>query len=182
MQQLRIGRVVGMAMLAFGALATTGCLGDSSPTDVDITDEHVFAVGVRISQQLYNVALFAEDSENADILALADSIAAHQEAQFDAFFDLGLTARESDLSQYILGRTNQLRNYLSVMTGEEFDRNFIDAQITLHEDAIGYIDDDLLPIVEDADLEAELYELRGILTADLISAQAIQVEIGPPTT
>jgi len=182
MQHLRIGRIVGTAMLAFGALATTGCLGDSDPVNVDVNDDHVFGVGVRITQQLYTVAGFAEDSENADILALADSIVVHQEAQFDAFADLGMTAQESDLSQYLALQTNQIRNLLSVMTGEEFDRNYIDALVDLHEKAIEYIDADLLPIVEGAELEAELMNLRALLSADLIPAQAIQTEIGPPTT
>src|SRR5690606_9130368 len=137
-----------------------------------VTDGDLILVGVRMTQQTFTIAGLAEDdSENADILALADSIAAHHQAQFEAFDDLDITGRESNISQGLIIQTNEIGNRLALFAGEDFDREFLEELITIHEQNIDIIDDTLLPDVEDVNLEAELQALRAILVADLFELE-----------
>ncbi|HEU5208708.1 MAG TPA: hypothetical protein VFU06_04785 [Longimicrobiales bacterium] len=180
MKQYRIGRIAATAVLMLGALAVTGCLGDNDPVDVDVNDGHVIGVGLRVAQQHFNVAAFAEDSENTDLLTLTDSISTHAEAQFDAFLDLDITVRETTLSQAIARQTSDIANLLSIYTGEEFDRQYVQVLVDLYEQNIGIIDEDLLTAVESPELEAELQALRATLVAEQLEVIALQTEIGPP--
>jgi predicted outer membrane protein len=183
MQQFRIRRVFGTAVLALSALALTGCLGDSDPVEFEVTDGDVIGVGIRMTQQHYTLASLAEDeSENTDVRALADSIAVHNEAQFAAFDSLDIAGRESNISQLIAQQTVEFRNELLTLVGEDFDQELIDLLVDLHEQNIDLIDDQLLTNVESPELEAEIEALRATLVADLAELVALQAELGTPAT
>ncbi len=180
MQQFRIGRALSTTVLALSAMAMSACLGDSDPVELEVTDGDLIGVAIRMNEQHFTLATFAEDSGNADLLALADSMAAHHHAQFAAFDSLGITARETDLSQGLRFQTSDIANRLAVYTGVDFDQQLVDEVIDVHEQNILIIDDTLLPEVENADLDAELRALRAILVADLFEFEALQAEIGAP--
>lgn len=181
MQHSRIRRAFGTAVLAVSALAMTGCLGDSDPVEYEITDGDLIGVGVRMTQQTYTIALVAtEDSETDDVLALADSIATHHEAQFEAFGDLDMTGRENSITQGLSAQTSAIINDLRLVAGADFDERFLAAMIEIHEQNIDIIDETLLPEVEDTNLEAELQALRAILVADLFELESLQDELTEP--
>lgn len=178
MQHSRTRRAFGTAILAVSALAMTACLGDSDPVEFEITDGDLIGVGVRMTQQTYTIASLAEDdSDNADVQALGDSIAAHHQTQFEAFGDLGITTRETNISAGLTAQTNEIVNDLRLVTGTDFDEQFIARLIEIHEQNIEIINETLLPEVGDAGLEAELLALRAILTADLVELQNLEDEL-----
>jgi len=182
MRQLRIGRIVGTAVLALGALATTGCLGDSDPVDVELTDVHVVGVAIRLTQQFTAIPALGEGSANEDLLALTDSMIAHHEAHLDALVDLGLSPRATDLSEFLAQQIVQAQNILAPLQGEEHDAELLEILEILHENALDYIDEQLLPTVQGAELEAELNAMFDTISADLVEIRNVQAGIEAPAT
>lgn len=63
--------------------------------------------------------------------------------------------------------------------GPDFDKAYIDAQVEIHTTVLGAIDTQLLPGAQNADLKAELTEMRTKVEAHLNQAKEIQAGLAP---
>jgi len=63
-------------------------------------------------------------------------------------------------------------------TGADFDRAYIDNEVTMHQDVLGKLDRDLIPAATNAELRTLLQQARGNIQAHLDRARQLQGTLG----
>jgi putative membrane protein len=66
------------------------------------------------------------------------------------------------------------RRRLEALSGEAFDRAYVDSQVTMHRAALATIDDQIIPTVRNAQLREILESLRRSIESHMNRASAIQ--------
>lgn len=179
MQQFRMSRVLGTAVLSLGVLALGGCLGDDDPVDPQVTDGDVIAVALMLNSEMVSIAELAETRAEAQaVIDFGADLDATHTASGEALADMDITPRQSNVSAFLSQQEALIRNELTPLTGATFDSEWIDVQVELHEQGIDIIENVLMPEVEDATLEAELQSMLSTFEANLIVAQGIQGGLG----
>jgi putative membrane protein len=94
-----------------------------------------------------------------------------------------LTPEESTTSTQLTLESSRLVESLRALTGTEFDKAYMDAQVKEHTALLEAMDGKLLPAVKDADIKAGITAMRAKVEAHLKEAQAIQTSLNaaPPT-
>jgi len=87
---------------------------------------------------------------------------------------LGVTPRENDLSRSLEAQAAQMRETLMTKSGAEFDRAYIDNEVTYHQAVLQALDETLIPNAKNAELKQALVDVRPAIQAHLEHAQSIQ--------
>ncbi|HYH81158.1 MAG TPA: DUF4142 domain-containing protein [Longimicrobium sp.] len=90
---------------------------------------------------------------------------------------LGVTPEESNTSRQLAQGGQQTRQQLAGLSGNGFDRGYIDAEVEYHETVLHAIDTTLIPSAQNAELKALLQQVRPAIQAHLEMAKAIQKEL-----
>jgi putative membrane protein len=101
----------------------------------------------------------------------------------DAVFKkAALEPKENEISAHMTDEGRVTFDKLNTTAkGAEFDRAYIDAQVTAHTQVLEAIDTKLLPSVQNADLKTELESARPKIEAHLGQAKDIQARLAPAT-
>jgi putative membrane protein len=81
---------------------------------------------------------------------------------------------DSDLSRRLDAESGTAAQSLANLTGDAFDRAYMDRQIAVHTEVLQTIDSTLLPKARNKDLRAVLTEMRGTVAAHLEKARQVR--------
>jgi len=87
---------------------------------------------------------------------------------------LGVQPRENDVSRSLEAQAAQMRETLQTKSGAEFDRAYIDNEVTYHQAVLKTLDETLIPSAKNAELKQALVDVRPAIQAHLEHAQSIQ--------
>jgi len=110
-------------------------------------------------------------------LMVKDHTAVNKQAT-DLAKKLKLKPEENDTSKALKtgGETN--RANLKKLKGAEFDKAYIDNEVTYHETVLSAVDNTLIPNAQNADLKALLEKARPVFAEHLEHAKKIQSSMG----
>lgn len=89
-----------------------------------------------------------------------------------------MTPEENDTSKSLKkGGDDNLKN-LKTLEGADFDRAYIDHEVTYHQDVINALDNTLIPNAKNKELKDLLVSVRPSFEAHLAHARAVQTKLG----
>ncbi|MEO6992941.1 MAG: DUF4142 domain-containing protein [Lacunisphaera sp.] len=91
---------------------------------------------------------------------------------------LGVTPEKSDTSKSLDENGAKELAKLSALSGAEFDRTYVDNEVSYHEAVIAVLDQTLIPNTQNAELKSLLESGRPIFVAHLEHAKRIQAALG----
>lgn len=90
---------------------------------------------------------------------------------------LGVSPRETQVSQQIKSASDQQTQRLNGLSGSDFDRAYIEEQINYYRTALDVFDRDLLPNAKDPQIRADIAEARSRANDHLKEAQDIRLTL-----
>jgi putative membrane protein len=90
---------------------------------------------------------------------------------------LGVTPQESDISKSLKSQGDKKMAELKKMTGGEFDKAYIDNEVSYHEAVLGVLDKTLIPSTRNAELKMLLESARPIFVSHLAHAKNLQASL-----
>ena len=169
-----VGFAIGALVLPLLAIAAD----NAGPTDPQIA-----AIVVTANQVDIDAGKLAKSvSQNADVKAFAEQmIADHTGVNKSAtqlVTKLKVTPEDNETSQSLKkGGDDNLKN-LESLKGAEFDRAYIDHEVTYHQNVIDALDNTLIPSAKNGELKALLVSVRPAFVAHLAHAKEVQAKLG----
>jgi predicted outer membrane protein len=176
------------AFAAGVALVVAGCsqTPPSNPSGPAPLDDGQIAeiVDAIDTQQIETARLGVEHGSDPEARAFAqdllgDQMAARKELLARVAVN-GVGLQPSILLELFESRERAARAWLSNLTGQIFDRDFVANEIKEQTRQLDWLDHMLIPATHDADLRAELQRRRVIAAARLATAQRLASRL-PPT-
>jgi putative membrane protein len=87
---------------------------------------------------------------------------------------LGVTPKDTAVSQQIKSAADQETARLNGLSGTDFDRAYIEGQVTYYRKVLDTFDKDLLPNIRDAQIRADVAEARARANEHLKEAQDLR--------
>jgi putative membrane protein len=164
----------------FGALITSlpGWAQSAGPTDPQIA-----AIVVTANHVDIDAGKLAESkTKSKDVKAFAQRMVTDHsgvnEAATDLVHKLGVAPEDNPTSQSLKqGGDANLAN-LKTLRGAEFDRAYIEHEVTYHESVLDTLDKTLIPDAQNAELKALLVKVRPAFVAHLAHAKHLQAALG----
>jgi putative membrane protein len=187
--------VLGVGACVEGPTTTDGSPhlntdGTSCPVAADIglpalSDEEITQVVLTVNMgEIQQGELARQQATNAEVRRFAeqmvqDHTAANQELQ-TRLQALGITPRESPLSQQLMAESNQLLAILrSIADAGTFDLVYMDVQVSLHAKTLFLMDSVLQPQLRNAELRDFALAARGAVQRHLDTAVPLQKNLSP---
>ncbi len=159
---------------ATAGMGTTGAMAAGNLSDAQIAGV-LEAVNLGEVQQAHLAQEKATEPavrNYADNLRSGHELAARQQSM--VLDQQGITPEETDLSRQLRQQSQQEEQRLSQLSGAEFDRAFVQAQVRTHQDALNLLEQKLIPNASDPAYRAYLEQLRGDLQQHLAHAQQLE--------
>lgn len=147
------------------------------------TDPQIAAIVVTANQVDIDAGKLAESkTRSKDVEAFAQRMITDHSGVNNAAADLvrklGVTPEDNPTSQSLKqGGDANLAN-LKTLGGKQFDRAYIDHEVTYHETVLDALDKTLIPGAKNAELKALLVKVRPAFVAHLEHARHLQAELG----
>ena len=150
-----------------------GELNDAEIVNIIITANQVFIENGALAEKKARnktVHAFARRiiKESTDVSKQAKGLAAK----------LHLTLEDNAISTNLKAAGKNSLDTLKRLSGSEFDKAYIDAEIKLHKKIIDVVDIQLVPAVKNEELKALLVKVQPALTSHLEYAATIQGSVG----
>lgn len=150
----------------------------ATPSDAEIAATVVAANDTDIE----NGKLALEKSKNADVKQFANEmIAAHTQLnqQGSALLTkLGVTPADNPTSTSIKTGGESSRATLKGLSGADFDKAYINAEVDLHQSVLDQLDNTLIPSAQNAELKSLLEQARPTISAHLDHAKSLKTKLG----
>lgn len=91
---------------------------------------------------------------------------------------LGVTPEDNPVSQSLRQGADEARERIGGLTGEAFDRAYIDREVEYHQAVLDALDQTLIPGAQNAELRSLLQEVRPAIVAHLEHARSLQSSLG----
>lgn len=155
----------------------------ASPAAPTVTDPQIAAIVVAANDaDIAAGRLAASTSKNAKIKEFAQRMITDHtgvnKAAVALVTKLNVTPEESAISRQQTDKGAQVRESLKGKTGADFDRAYIESEVTYHVDLLGAIDSVLIPSSQNAELKALLEQTRPAVEAHLKLARELQSSLG----
>jgi putative membrane protein len=146
------------------------------------TDPQIAAIVVTANQVDIDAGRLAESrTKSKDVKAFAQlMIADHSgvnKAAVDLVHKLGVTPEDNATSQSLKQGGDANLTNLRTLKGAQFDRAYIDHEVTYHENVLQALDKTLIPDAQNAELKALLVKVRPAFVAHLEHAKALQASL-----
>ena len=130
--------------------------------------------------------LAKDKAENAEVKQFAermitDHTSANNEANALAQ-RVSLSPADNQTSQQMKADHERAKTELQSKSGAEFDRAYIQHEITMHQNVLNALDQTLIPNAQNAELKALLQKIRPVIENHLQTAQQIQTRLGSAST
>ncbi len=164
------------------ALAACGGAAVQQRSEGAMTDAEIAAVlDVANMGEIQQAQLASRNASDEQVRSYATAmLTGHRDAleQQEALLrPRGITPTESTLSQQLRQRGRALEQQLQGLSGEEFDRAYMQAQLQQHQDLLRLLEQQLIPSAQDPAYRVYLERLRDDIAAHLQNAQRIQQEV-----
>ena len=150
----------------------------ATPSDAEIAATVVAANDTDIE----NGKLALEKSKNADVKQFANEmIAAHTQLnqQGSALLTkLGVTPADNPTSTSIRTGGESSRATLKGLSGADFDKAYVNAEVDLHQSVLDQLDNTLIPSAQNAELKSLLEQARPTISAHLDHAKSLKTKLG----
>jgi putative membrane protein len=159
----------------------------AAPAAPQLNDNQIAAFLAAANQgEIQSSELARKNTRNAEVKKLAaEMIKDHKAADKQAsalFVKAGIQPEKSaDEVKTLESKAQTAIEELKARKGAEFDKAYVDAQVTMHQDVIDAIDQRLLPACQNAELKGFITEIRPKLQAHLDHAKALQTKLGGQT-
>jgi len=196
-RRFRLFRSTTFFALAALALVVASCSKQSSQTSSTenadtsaaptattpaLTDGNIIAIFVAANDaDIKNGQQAKGKSKSTQVKSFADRMiqdhtAAKKEAQ-DLAGRLNINAEDNDASRQLVSDTDAMRDSLKEMTGNAYDKNYIDDEVAIHEKVLGTLDNTLIPNAQNPDLKTLLTHARDIVQSHLDHAKSLQTQM-----
>lgn len=112
----------------------------------------------------------------AQVIATHTTLVAEHESLLEA---LGITPEESALSASISKHGMDLADSLALLSGEQLDRAYIDAQIILDAELLAEIQETVIPSTTNSHYRTFLFDMREVLFTNLQAGRALDDDEEP---
>jgi len=150
----------------------------AAPSDAEIAATVVAANDTDIE----NGKLALEKSKNADVKQFANEmIAAHTQLnqQGSALLTkLGVTPADNPTSTSIKTGGESSRATLKGLSGADFDKAYVNAEVDMHQSVLDQLDNTLIPSAQNAELKSLLEQARPTISAHLDHAKSLKTKLG----
>ncbi len=151
-------------------------------TTMPLTDAQIAAIsGAANRGEVEQSKLATGKAKDAKVKKFAAMMGAHHgdadKAETALLKKQNLAPEESPTSTQLTLESSRLVESLRALTGTEFDKAYIDAQVKEHTAILEAMDTKLLPAVQNADLKTGLTMMRAKVESHLKEAQAIQTSL-----
>lgn len=122
-----------------------------------LSDDEIVAVLNTLNRgEIRHAELALQKSDNPEVIDVAERILSDhlslQQRTESVAEQAGLVPQENALSRALEEQAMAITDTLQEATGEEFDRAYLDSQVTMHELALQTVNEDLLPEADDGQL------------------------------
>ena len=169
-----------LASIAVAAVSTANAedkASASAPTDAQIAMIVVVADTVDVNYG----KLAVERTRNQAVKEFAETMVRDHTAVNDKAIalakKLGVTPEASDTSKSLKSDGKKELAKLKALTGAEFDKAYVDNEVSYHEAVIGLLDKTLIPNTRNAELKSLLESGRPIFVAHLAHAKKLQASL-----
>jgi len=149
-----------------------------SPNDAEIAA----TVTAANDTDIQNGQLALSKSGNADVKAFAkEMVAAHTQLneQGSALLTkLNVTPADNPTSTSIRTGGESSRATLNGLSGADFDKAYISAEVDLHQSVLDQLDNTLIPAAQNAELKELLQKARPTIQAHLDHAKSLKSKLG----
>jgi putative membrane protein len=175
---LKLFLIVTSVAFAFGTARAQTSSASAAPTDPQIAMIAVTADNVDIDAGKL-AASKTSDSKVKEFaeLMVRDHTSVNNQATALAK-KLNLTPEESATSRKLKADGEKMVTKLKGLSGAEFDKAYIDNEVSYHEAVMGVVDNTLIPNAKNAELKALLESARPIFTSHLNHAKEVQASVG----
>lgn len=147
-----------------------------------LTDPEIASVAVTANQiDVNNGKLAKEKSKNTDILNFAETMIKDHQSVIDQcnalVKKLGVTPKDNDVSKKLNAQAETTAKMLKTKSGNDFDKAYIDNEVTLHKAVIETLQNVLIPQAQNAELKALLNKVLPVVKTHLEHAQTVQKNI-----
>ncbi len=152
---------------------------DSTAANRELTDTSILAIASMVHQQEIDAGKLATSkASSAEVKAFAQMMVDDHTAalrQSKALAEkLGLSQTDDEATMAMKDEGDATKTRLEALTGTEFDRAYVDEQVTMHQTVLDRLDRDLIPAAEDAQVRDLLTTQRTKVQAHLQHAQRVQ--------
>lgn len=170
--------VVVLASLAVAAVGTVNAEdAATAPTDAEIAMIVVVADTVDVDYG----KLAVEKTSNPAVKEFAETMirdhSAVNEKAIALAKKLGVTPKASATSKSLKANGKKELKHLKALSGAEFDKAYVDNEVSYHEAVIGMLDKTLIPNAQNAELKGLLESGRPIFEAHLAHAKKLQASL-----
>jgi putative membrane protein len=149
----------------------------------DLNDAQIAHIVVTANQvDIENGQLAKKKASNEDVHAFAHRmIGEHTDVNkqaTDLAAKLKVTPEDNPISKSLKEDGKKNLDKLKNLSGKDFDKAYIDAEVKLHQQVIDVADTKLVPSVKNEELKALLLKVRPALVSHLEHAQKIQGSAG----
>ncbi len=162
----------------------TGCAtaGSGKNEADELTDANIAAIVVganKIDISAGEIAL--QRSENTEIRQFAQLMVNDHNAVLDSAVELvtklGVTPIDNDLVATLTEQSLQHEQRLHSLSGIEFDKAYIDHEVSYHEAVIGVLEEQLIPAADNQQLKKTLISVVPAFKAHLEHSKKVQAQL-----
>jgi putative membrane protein len=169
---------------AFFAASLISTVGDvpSVSSAHELSDANIAAiVAVAGGLDIEYGRIAAEKSRNKMVREFADRMvtdhSAVQEAVDKLAAKLGLSAEENDMSRGLAANGVEIKAKLKSLKGKDFDKYYINNEVTYHELVVNVTRDVLIPNAKNPELKAALVQTLPLFVRHLEHARMVQKKV-----
>ncbi|MDR6804791.1 putative membrane protein [Dyadobacter sp. BE34] len=160
---------------AFASLICTA----NAQKNPSLTDPEVASVAVVANQIDINYAeIAAKKSKNPEVLKFAETMKRDHAAVIGQAValakKLGVTPKDNEVSKNLLADADKTKKTLNGKAGRDFDKAYIDNEVTYHKTVIHAVEKLLIPETDNAELKKLLQDVLPALQAHLGHAEMVQ--------
>lgn len=181
---LKRNRVVAWVLSLGLTLAACGSE-EQNPSPGTNPDRAAFAVMNAANDGEVQVGQLAQGKATADSVKdfaqeMVDEHTATKERQGQLASRLGIAPQDNANSQKLRSDAAATLDMLQRLSGDPFDRAYIDSQVTMHTSVMNLIDGTLVPSVQNSEVRADLLQTRSDVSMHLQRARELQSMLANP--
>jgi putative membrane protein len=148
-----------------------------------LTDPEIASVAVTANQIDISYAEIAKKkSKDADVLKFAQAMASDHQAIIDQAValvtKLKVTPKDNAVSKQLMAGADKTKAMLNSKSAKDFDKAYIDNEVSYHKAVISTVQDMLIPEAQNAELKALLVKVMPTFKAHLAHAEMVQSKHG----
>lgn len=172
---------VGAASVAVAAdpATTTTTTATQGVAGTTLTDGQIIHIMEKANEGEADIAKMAKGrAENKDVKEFAKKMADEHKKSEKAVKDVAkkikVKAVENDASKTIENTAEAKEKDLKKLKGKEFDKAYIDTQVSMHQQLLKDLTEKMIPAAQNAELKSYLETTKGHVESHLARAQEIQ--------